>query len=52
LKGLKAQLNVYNVLNTPPPLVYITGTSPSSGFNTASASPLGRTFRLSLDKRW
>jgi iron complex outermembrane recepter protein len=52
LKGLKAQLNVYNVLNVPPPLVYITGTSPSSGFNSASASPLGRTFRISLDKRW
>jgi iron complex outermembrane receptor protein len=52
LKGLKAQFNVYNILNTPPPLVYITGTSPSSGFNSASASPLGRTFRLSLDKRW
>jgi iron complex outermembrane recepter protein len=52
LKGLKAQLNVYNILNTPPPLVYITGTSPSSGFNTASASPLGRTFRVTLDKRW
>jgi hypothetical protein len=32
--------------------VYITGTSPSSGFNSASASPLGRTIRLSLDKRW
>jgi iron complex outermembrane receptor protein len=52
LKGLKAQFNVYNVLNQQPPLVYITGTSPSSGFNSASASPLGRTFRFSLDKRW
>jgi iron complex outermembrane receptor protein len=52
LKGLKVQLNVYNILGTPPPLVYITGTSPSSGFNSASASPLGRAFRLSLDKRW
>ncbi len=52
LKGLKLQLNVYNVLNTPPPLVYITGTSPSSGFNSAGASPLGRAFRISLDKRW
>jgi outer membrane receptor protein involved in Fe transport len=52
LKGLKAQLNVYNILNTPPPLVYITGTSPSSGFNSASASPLGRAFRFSLEKRW
>jgi iron complex outermembrane receptor protein len=52
LKGLKAQLNVYNILNTPPPLVYITGTSPSAGFNSASASPLGRTFRFSIEKRW
>jgi iron complex outermembrane receptor protein len=51
-KGLKAQLNVYNVLNTPPPLVYLTGTSPSSGFNSASASPLGRAIRFSIDKRW
>ncbi len=52
LKGLKAQFNVYNVLNQQPPFVYITGTSPSAGFNSASASPLGRTFRISLDKRW
>ena len=52
LKGLKLQLNVYNILDTPPPLVFITGTSPSSGFNSASASPLGRTFRVSFEKRW
>jgi iron complex outermembrane receptor protein len=49
-KGLRLQFNVYNILNAPPPVQYITGAS--GGFASESASPLGRTFRLSFDKRW
>jgi iron complex outermembrane recepter protein len=49
-KGLRAQFNVYNTLNANPPLQFVTGAS--AGFASESASPLGRTFRLSLNKRW
>jgi outer membrane receptor protein involved in Fe transport len=49
-KGLRAQFNVYNILNANPPLQFVTGAS--AGFASESASPLGRTFRLSLNKRW
>jgi iron complex outermembrane receptor protein len=50
LQGLRAQLNVYNILGEEPPLQYSTGNY--GGFATPSASPLGRTFRISLTKRW
>jgi iron complex outermembrane receptor protein len=49
-KGLRAQLNVYNIGNERPPLQYSTGNY--AGFASPSASPLGRTVRLSLTKRW
>ncbi len=49
-KGLKAQLNVYNIGNQRPPLQYSTGNY--AGFASPSASPLGRTARVSLTKSW
>ena len=50
LEGVRLQLNVYNILDEDPPLQFSTGNY--GGFATPSASPLGRTFRLSLTKRW
>jgi iron complex outermembrane recepter protein len=50
LGGVRLQLNVYNILDEEPPLQYSTGNY--GGFASPSASPLGRTFRLSLTKRW
>ncbi|MFL6618463.1 MAG: hypothetical protein ACJ8MH_07670, partial [Povalibacter sp.] len=50
LQGTRLQLNVYNILDEDPPLQFSTGNY--GGFATPSASPLGRTFRLSLTKRW
>jgi iron complex outermembrane receptor protein len=50
LKNTKLQLNVYNILDQAPPMQYITGAS--GGFASESANPLGRTIRVSLNKRW
>jgi iron complex outermembrane recepter protein len=50
LKNAKVQVNVYNVLDQNPPFQYVTGAS--GGFASESANPLGRTFRVSLDKRF
>lgn len=50
LKGTVAQLNVYNITGQSPPLQFSTGNY--GGFATPSASPLGRTIRVSLTKRW
>jgi len=50
LEGLRVQLNVYNFTDEDPPLQYSTGNY--GGFATPSASPLGRTYRLGLTKRW
>jgi iron complex outermembrane receptor protein len=50
LKNAKVQVNVYNVLDQNPPFQYVTGAS--GGFASESANPLGRTFRISLDKRF
>ena len=49
-KGLRLQLNVYNIFNEAPPLELVTGAS--GGFASESASPLGRTFRVSFNKRF
>jgi outer membrane receptor protein involved in Fe transport len=50
LKNAKLQLNIYNILDQAPPMQYITGAS--GGFASESANPLGRTIRVSLNKRW
>jgi outer membrane receptor protein involved in Fe transport len=50
LKDTKVQLNVYNILDQRPPFQYITGAS--GGFASESANPLGRTIRISFDKKW
>ena len=50
LKGLSMQVNVYNALDKAPPVQYVTGAS--AGFASESANPLGRTFRMSIDKRF
>jgi iron complex outermembrane receptor protein len=50
LKNAKVQVNVYNVLDQNPPFQYVTGAS--GGFASESANPLGRTFRVSLDKKF
>ena len=50
LKNAKVQVNVYNVLDQNPPFQFITGAS--GGFASESANPLGRTFRVSLYKKW
>jgi iron complex outermembrane receptor protein len=50
LKDTKVQLNVYNILDQKPPFQYITGAS--GGFASESANPLGRTIRISFDKKW
>jgi iron complex outermembrane recepter protein len=50
LKGVRAQLNLYNIFNTRPPFQISSGDFP--GFQTAAASPLGRTVRVSLTKSW
>jgi hypothetical protein len=49
--GLRAQLNIYNIFDKPPPFQYSAATD-FPGFQTAGASPLGRAIRLSLTKRW
>ena len=49
-EGLRLQLNVYNILDEEPPLQLSTGDY--AGFAPNSASPLGRTVRLGLTKRW
>jgi iron complex outermembrane recepter protein len=46
-KNLKVQFNISNLLNEHPPMIEAT-----TGFTALSASPLGRLFVLSLDKRW
>jgi outer membrane receptor protein involved in Fe transport len=46
-QNLRLQLNVYNVLDQYPPLIEAT-----TGFTTLSANPLGRLFRISLEKKW
>jgi iron complex outermembrane recepter protein len=50
LKNARVQLNVYNILDQAPPVQFVTGAS--GGFASESANPLGRTFRVSLEKRW
>jgi iron complex outermembrane recepter protein len=50
LKNAKLQVNVYNILDQNPPFQYITGAS--GGFASESANPLGRTFRIGLEKKW
>ncbi|HEV7139380.1 MAG TPA: hypothetical protein VGN43_22305, partial [Steroidobacteraceae bacterium] len=50
LKNTRLQLNVYNILNQAPPQQIVYGAS--GGFASESASPLGRTIRISLDKLW
>jgi iron complex outermembrane receptor protein len=50
LQGVRLQANVYNITDEDPPLQYSTGNY--GGFATPSASPLGRTYRLSITKRW
>jgi iron complex outermembrane recepter protein len=49
-EGLRLQANVYNILDEDPPLQMSTGDY--AGFAPNSASPLGRTVRLGLTKRW
>ena len=46
-KNIRVQLNVQNVTNEKPPLILAAG-----GFTSLSANPLGRLWRVSLDKRW
>jgi iron complex outermembrane recepter protein len=50
LKDAKLQLNVYNILDQQPPFEYVTGAS--GGFASESANPLGRTIRVSFDKKF
>jgi iron complex outermembrane receptor protein len=50
LQGARVQVNVYNVTDQAPPFQYVTGAS--GGFASEAANPLGRTFRVSLTKRW
>jgi iron complex outermembrane recepter protein len=50
LKNAALQVNVYNILDQNPPFQYVTGAS--GGFASESANPLGRTFRISIDKKW
>ncbi len=47
VRNTRLQLNVYNLLNQNPPQVEAAG-----GFQTISASPLGRLVRVSAEKRW
>ena len=44
---IRLQLNIDNLFNEAPPLSIQTG-----GFSPLSANPLGRLWRISLDKRW
>jgi outer membrane receptor protein involved in Fe transport len=50
LKDAKLQVNVYNALDQIPPMQFVTGAS--GGFASESANPLGRTFRITLDKKF
>jgi iron complex outermembrane recepter protein len=50
LQNAKVQVNVYNILDQNPPFQQVTGAS--GGFASESANPLGRTFRISFDKKW
>jgi iron complex outermembrane recepter protein len=50
LKNAKLMVSVYNMLDQNPPFQYVTGAS--GGFASESANPLGRTFRVSLEKKW
>jgi len=50
LKNARVQMNVYNILDQKPPFQQVTGAS--GGFASESANPLGRTFRISFDKKW
>jgi iron complex outermembrane receptor protein len=50
LKDAKLQVNVYNILDQNPPFEQVTGAS--GGFASESASPLGRTIRVGLYKKW
>ena len=50
LNGLRLQANLYNILGERPPFQQSSGDFP--GFQTAAASPLGRTARLTLTKKW
>jgi iron complex outermembrane recepter protein len=50
LRDAKVQVNVYNILDQQPPFQQVTGAS--GGFASESANPLGRTFRVSFDKKW
>jgi iron complex outermembrane recepter protein len=50
LKDSKVQLNIYNILDQRPPFQQVTGAS--GGFASESANPLGRTIRISFDKKW
>jgi iron complex outermembrane receptor protein len=46
-KNMKVQFNINNINNEHPPVI-----EAATGFTALSASPLGRLFMLSLDKRW
>jgi iron complex outermembrane recepter protein len=50
LRDAKVQVNVYNILDQAPPFQFVTGAS--GGFASEAANPLGRTFRVSLYKKW
>jgi iron complex outermembrane recepter protein len=50
LRDAKVQVNIYNILDQRPPFQQVTGAS--GGFASESANPLGRTIRLSFDKKW
>jgi iron complex outermembrane receptor protein len=50
LKNATVQASVYNILDQNPPFQYVTGAS--GGFASESANPLGRTFRIALEKKW
>ena len=50
LKNASVQVNVYNVLDQNPPFQQVTGAS--GGFASEAANPLGRTFRVTLEKKF